>query len=487
MGARLFALMLVAAALSAGYAHAQAGPAVGADAMPQLATVGVAQAKAGTWGLAASGGFGLLSPPSGDSSRRLFGSVSGAVTIVEGIAVGLRLDGRYDKHPNDAQGADDSLVGAPTLRVRLARDITESFHLGADFAVTAPGKDAPSIAFDALRADARVLATYVGQSAWGIAGNAGFRFDKTGNAAPDLTTTRAGDRLSLGLNDFHAILLGVGGWKRWDALELLGEVTWNPWIGAGAPTAFQSPLHVTGGARYLSSDSLAWELLVDGRLSDLPQPASDKLAAIDPRFSVQLGVRFMSGYAPPVAVIETEEPEPAVAPVGVVPVATTATVHGRITAQDGSALPDIDVRIVREGYEGTARTGADGSYVIADVPIGPATLHISGRRLQPVERPLEVVAAGVAADVQPERVPPLGQLRGLIRSFDGKPLAAEITITPTDQTLRASAEGEFEVGLPPGEYQVRISISGFGAQSRTVQIEDDGVTLLNVDLKKGHR
>jgi hypothetical protein len=489
MGVRPFPFVLAAALCSAAGARAQVGPAVGADALPQLTTVGVAQAKAGTSGIAATGGFGMLSAQADEGThQRLFGSIAGALTLVDGIALGLRLDGRYDLHPDDAQGSDDSLVGAPTLRVRLATDVSETFHLGTDLALMIPGKEAPSVAFDSLRADARVLATYAATTGWGIAASAGVRFDKTGNAAPNLNTTRAGDRLSLGLNDFHAVLLGLGAWKRWDALELLGEVTWDPWLGSGAPTALQSPLHVSAGARYLSSDSVAWELLADGLLSKRPQPEGDRLAAIDPRFSVQFGIRITSGYAPVVAVTEPDEPiaapsEPAVT----APVISAATVRGHITDAAGGPLADVDVQVVREGYEGTARSRADGTFEIADVPLGPATLRITGRRVQPTEQPIDVGSAETAIAVRPEMLPPRGQLRGLIRSFDGTPLAAEISLEPTSQTLHASAEGEFELGLPPGEYQVRISVPGYRPQSRTVQIEDDGVTLLNVDLKKGRR
>lgn len=489
MGVRPFPFVLAATLCSAVGAHAQTGPAAGADALPQLATVGVAQAKAGTLAVAATGGFGTLAAQADEGShQRLFGSVAGALTIVDGVAVGLRLDGRYDMHPDDAQGSDDSLVGAPTLRVRLATALSETLHLGTDLALMIPGKEAPSVAFDSLRADARVLATYAATSGWGIASSAGVRFDKTGNAAPDLATTRPGDRLSLGLNDFHAVLLGVGAWKRWDTLELLGEVTWNPWLGSGAPSAMQSPLHVSAGARYLSSDAVAWELLADGLLSQRPEAEANRLAAIDPRFSVQFGVRIMSGYAPVVVQVETDEPIVDTAePVVTAPTATTATVRGHVTDSEGAPLADVDVQVVRDGYEAAARTGADGTYEIADVPLGPATLRITGRRVQPTEQPIEVVAAGVSTEIRPELVPARGQLRGLIRSFDGTPLAAEISVEPASQTLQANADGEFELALPPGEYQVRISVPGYRPQSRTVQIEDDGVTLLNVDLKKGRR
>lgn len=489
MGVRRGCLVFVVAACSAAHAYAQTGPAIGADALPQLVNVGVAEAKAAQWGLAASGGFGVLSAQEEEEGthQRMLGSIAGAVTLTDGVAVGLRFGGHYDLHPDDAQGSDDSLVGEPTLRVRVATELSPTFHVGVDFALTAPGKDAPSIAFDAMRADARVLATYVGSTGSGLAAQAGFRFDQTGNAAPDLNTTRPGDRISLGLNDFHALLIGVGGWKRWSSLALLGEATWNPWLGSGAPSPLQSPLHLTAGARYFSSDSLAWEILIDGLLSERPEPQDNRLAAIDPRVSVLFGIRLMS-TSPAAAPLPVEvQPSPAEpAPVQQA-TATTATVRGRVTASSGTPVADAEVKVVGEGYERSTRTGADGSYEIGDVPLGQATLRVSGRRLQPFEQPLEVVAAGVSADVQPTPAPAQGHLRGLIRSFDGKTLAAQITIEPTGQTLTANAEGEFELALPPGEYQVRIAIAGYGAQSRTVQLEDDGVTLLNVDLKKARR
>ncbi len=489
MGARSRLLVFVAASCWAALAHAQTGPAIGTDAMPQLANVGVAHAKAGTWGLAATTGFGVLSPQvdGGDGHQRAMGSLAGSITLVQGIALGLRLNGHYDMHPDDAQGSDDSLVGTPALRARLATPVSDSVHLGVDLGLMIPGKDAPSLAFDAARLDMSALATFANSSGLGLTGAVGFRLDHSGNAAPDLATTRPGDRVSLGLSDFNAVLLGLGAWKRWTAFELLGEVTWNPWLGTGAPSALQSPLHVTAGARYLSSDALAWELLVDGLLSQRAEPEGNRLASVDPRFSVQLGLRFMSGYAAPPVVAEPDpliEPEPTPTPTATI---TTATVRGRVVDKTGTAVADANITIVGEGYERTARSGSDGGYEVTDVPLGPATLRVTGRRLEPIEQPLTVVAAGVAVDVQPERMAPEGQLRGLVRSFDGKPLAATIAIAPSGQTLTANAEGEFEVGLPPGEYQVQISIAGHGAQTRTVQIEDDGVTLLNVDLKKARR
>lgn len=488
MGFHARLLVVLVGCLTAASSQAQVGPGVGGDAMQQLATVGVARVKAGTWGVATTAGFGVLSPDAdADSHQRFAGSLAGSLALMEGVAVGLRLDGRYDLHPDDAQGADDSLVGEPTLRVRLATPLSEAFHLGLDLSLMVPGKDAPSFSIGASRADARVLASYSSASGAGVTSQLGFRLDRSGEAAPNLATTRPGDRLSLGLNDFNAVLLGLGAWKRFDALELLTEITWNPWLGSGAPSALQSPLHLVAGARYLASDNFALELLVDGRLSQRPEPDGQKLATLDPTIAVQLGLRLFGGYAPP-AVVTAEpaiEPEPVVEPEA--PVATAATVRGRVLDKDGNPVAGAAITIVGDSYERSAQSAEDGAYEVTDVPLGPATLRITGRRLQPSEQPLEVVAAGVALNLQPELLPPQGVLRGLVRSFDGKPLAATITIDGTGQTLTADAKGEFEAALPPGDHEVRISIGGYGEQTRTVQIEDDGVTLLNVDLKKGRR
>jgi len=43
--------------------------------------------------------------------------------------------------------------------------------------------------------------------------------------------------------------------------------------------------------------------------------------------------------------------------------------------------------------------------------------------------------------------------------------------------------GRFEVDVPPGRYRVTISASGYQTQQRTVDVEENGVTVLNVDLR----
>lgn len=74
-----------------------------------------------------------------------------------------------------------------------------------------------------------------------------------------------------------------------------------------------------------------------------------------------------------------------------------------------------------------------------------------------------------------------GQLRGQVLSFDGKPLAATISVNGTKVT--ADGEGNFTVDLPAGSFQVEISASGYTTQKRTINIKLDGVTVLNIDLR----
>ena len=44
--------------------------------------------------------------------------------------------------------------------------------------------------------------------------------------------------------------------------------------------------------------------------------------------------------------------------------------------------------------------------------------------------------------------------------------------------------GEFEVEVPPGAYEVVIEADGHESQRRRVTVEQLGVTVLNVDLRR---
>ena len=50
--------------------------------------------------------------------------------------------------------------------------------------------------------------------------------------------------------------------------------------------------------------------------------------------------------------------------------------------------------------------------------------------------------------------------------------------------MRADENGEFELEVPPGAYEVVIEANGHDVQRRRVTVEQLGVTVLNVDLRR---
>ena len=94
------------------------------------------------------------------------------------------------------------------------------------------------------------------------------------------------------------------------------------------------------------------------------------------------------------------------------------------------------------------------------------------------------MADGAAAELTLtlQRRLPSGQIRGLIRSFRGVALSAEIKIEPGDKTLHTQ-DGRFEADVAPGAYDVTITAPGYETQRRHVEVEQNGVTLLNADLR----
>ena len=89
--------------------------------------------------------------------------------------------------------------------------------------------------------------------------------------------------------------------------------------------------------------------------------------------------------------------------------------------------------------------------------------------------------AAQSADAQASK-PLVGQIRGNIRSFKGAPLRAAVVVSPGDQRLSTSADGKFSLEVPAGHYSVHLSAPGYKPQTRDVVVDEDGITVLNVEL-----
>jgi hypothetical protein len=94
------------------------------------------------------------------------------------------------------------------------------------------------------------------------------------------------------------------------------------------------------------------------------------------------------------------------------------------------------------------------------------------------------VAAGAAGDVtvKLQRKVHQGQLRGQVLSFAGKPVP-DAKVTVGDKSTTTDAEGNYNIDLPAGAFDVTIEASGFSTQKRKVSIKLDAVTVLNADMR----
>jgi hypothetical protein len=185
-------------------------------------------------------------------------------------------------------------------------------------------------------------------------------------------------------------------------------------------------------------------------------------------------------------------PAPAAPPAPAPP--ATAELIGHVTAADGGKLSEPRVAIIRGDRRQDVTVDADGGFHYQGRPGEELTVTAEASGCVPA-RTTATLAAGPPSelDIALERQPPRGQIRGLVRSLKGSAVAAEIRIEPEAAAdkpghgegatpLRADG-GRFEVDVPPGRYRITISAPGYQTQNRKVEVEENGVTLLDVDLR----
>jgi hypothetical protein len=478
---------VIGLALLGGAATAQAqqpreGPGDTAWALPGVARVGVATPGPKRLSVSARGGYGWTEEQTGEGSHhRLFGRLGIGVRPTEWLGLALRLDGRYDRHPDDAMGSDDGWVGDPRLAVRAGFEPTEGLGLGAEINAWFPGRDAPSIEFAATTLETLAMLSYTYTGGATVATELGFRFDQSHKSVDQPGRLRQGDRIALGVSEFNAVLVGLGATYRTGPVELLGEFTWDVLVGSGSPSAGDSPMHVTAGVRYFASKRIQVGVNADVMPGGRPAVGPmDPLVPIQPRVAVSANFTYRLPFEEPSA--ETEEPEPE---------PETRTLDGQVVDSERRAVEGATVTLeVGEGPEQKTRstqTDAQGQYRFEEVPQERVRLRIQAEDFG--EKVLEVGPRGSPPqESQLERLTPMGELRGLIRSFSGKALSATIEITPKGQgdekQSETNDEGRFEIELEEGNYKVEITADGYRTQTRTVQIEENGVTVLNAELRR---
>jgi hypothetical protein len=407
-----------------------------------------------------------------DRHHRFLGSLAVAARLHRGLAASLRLDGRHEQH-SLLEGSDSGTVLGARLALQGAID-SGAWTLGLRPAIWLPGA-VHGASFDLLGG-----ATWRAGALHATA-NLGFRLDRSGSAVEDADMLSDADRLGLGVSDANALLSAAGLSYRRGTWVWLAEASWDLLLGERAPTASESPLRMAAGLRWLRSQ-VELGLVVESVVNDYPDVRMGRpLAPVEPRFAGMLVINYrLTGSPGPAQLVPRTGPAPAA------PQPVDATVRGQIT-QDGKpvagATIHIDDRVL-------ATTDADGRFQLT-IRAGSHLLTVRKDGL--LEKSLTMAATGggqlrldVALEIDPSAIG-TGALRGTIQTFGGKPLAATIEIPLRQQQVTCDADGSFELALPAGTYMVRIIAPGYKSQERKVTIDGNGVTILNVNLRRERR
>jgi hypothetical protein len=423
----------------------------------------------------------------GDAAHvRLGLRAAAAVDATRWLSVGAGLSGRYDRHPSDARGQDDGFLFQSELSTRLAFR-SGALGYGVEASAWLPGGADVGSSFSALSADGRVLLSGQGADVL-VAGYAGYRLDRSAQAAGDFAQLRFGDRSALGASDYDALLTGLGVGYGWGRTLLFAEASAQLLL--GSPKLLASPVWLSLGARQpFGPAGLSAELSLDGLLSARPDAdATAELVPIEPRVTLNLGLRYRFGEhrAPSRPTTLPEQPkQPKAAPVAPVAVVKPTSVELELLDDRGQPLPRARAVVTQNGAETPLVETSPGHYRLDNARPGPAKLRVVAEGFQPIERDIEVQIGTLAkVDVRVEQALPAGQVRGLVRSFRGKPLAASVRVEPGGTTAKTDAEGFFQLDVPPGDYEVVIESPGYQAQRRKAKVEQQGVVIVNADLSQ---
>jgi hypothetical protein len=462
-------------------------------ALPGIVRVGVPGTAPRRLAFAGNLGYGYTEAQNaGDGAHhRGFGGLSVGVAPIPLLEFALRLDGRYDHHPDDGGGAHGGLVGDPRLLARAGGKVGGGFRVGAEAGAWFPGNEAPSLVLSATTLDFGLLTAWTADNGPTVALRAGFLLDNSHNAAPEPSRFRFGDRLALGLSDFNAVPVGLGLSVPISRTEVLAEASASFLVGGGAPPISQSPIRGTGGVRHHISDQLSLLALLEVSASSRPDLApTAPLVPVEPRFSALVGISYRLPFDKPEPTQATDQQPGPTGPETKPPPtpAATASVSIVVRKPDGSPAPDAVVTVRVGQFEKRAEPAADGKFKIDGIPEGDGEVEISAEGSETVKKRVHFGAGSTAdVDVGLSQAMPQGEVRGLIRSFNGKGLAAAIRVEPIGVETKADAQGSFKIDVPPGDYEVVIRAEHYKEQRRKVHVDQNGVTVLNAEMFEGKK
>jgi len=451
--------------------------------MPGVRRVGVIVTEPSTYGLHAGADYGLLESVVGndDLHHEVAGRAAFALQPLDWLALGVRFDALYVKHSGGADDGDSGALTRTRVGARVGGALSDRIRLGGELRLRVPAAQSASDAFRGTSVDLRALLTYAhGDGRLLLSSVLGARLDHTRSAVPQPLGYTTSDRVVLGVANGTAVQTGLAATYRMDAIDLLGEWTWDLYTGSSAPSVGQSPMWLTGGARYWLAEAMHADFIVSVSPSARPDVQDDFVpVVIEPRF--WLGAAFGMQFGRPAAPVVEEPSAPPPPPKEVAP----GSVEGQVRGVDGEAIGGATVSY--QTPEGPQQVVADGEgkFQLTSVPPGPLELSIEAEGYEPFKQLVQVAEGkAIASEVLLQRPLPEGQIRGTVKDYKGRPVAAKIRIKPLGKSLRADANGEFEIDVPPGDYTVVVTADGFRSQRRPAKVHDNGVTVVIVDLRK---
>ena len=415
--------------------------------------------------------------------HRVQGRLAGGLTLLRGLDLSAGTNLRYDRHEADGLGADQGTVLDSDLHAEAGGEPWPALHLGMGVGAAFTRGESLGRSLQNPALDAHLLAAYLPhQAALSVGVLVGFRLDRTAGSVSDPARYRSGDRLALGVSAFDAVPLGVGTSYRLGQTELVLELSADVLVGSGAPDFMRSPLRATAGARQQLSDELSLRLLTDTSLSQRSDTSeAEALLPVEPRFAVLVGMSYQ--WLGAAAELEPLPPPPLRRPVAVV---LPASLQVNVTTREGYPLSDATVELVVSAQTLPVPHQNLQTYRLDEIRVHEATLRVRAARLEAYESRLAFIAGKpLVVNVQLQPEPPSGQVRGLVRSFNGTGLHAKIRIEPPGTELSTDAAGAFSADVPPGHYDILVEAPGHQAQRRRVDVAADGVVVLNADLAKG--
>jgi hypothetical protein len=157
-----------------------------------------------------------------------------------------------------------------------------------------------------------------------------------------------------------------------------------------------------------------------------------------------------------------------------------------IVPRSGGEKVPVKAAPVFVGALAPVKTAVDGTFLVLQAGPGPVPLYVlvkGYKRLEEIVAVPPEAEASVDLTLQKEGAGSPATLSGLIRSTEGKPLGAKLTIAETRSTTIALPNGRFHILVRGGKYTIDVTAAGHAPQTKVVEIDDGDQVIFNVELQ----